>query len=328
MRHLTIADYGQFVGVTGERLVVRDDTSIILETPLSRLRSVAIARDGVSFSSNLVTACAARGIRLFFLDWKGLAVAAVTGRHQHAIANVRRQQFLFQTEPESRAVAAGMIFGKIRNQRAVLLYFAKYHKQHAASVKQVAESMSELARRLKDTDWRTRDVWRAEIMGIEGAAAAAYWKHMKVSGWLGETFTEREGRGATTLSNKLLNYGYTLLTSYIWAALDNAGFELYSGFLHQERAGKPALVLDMMEEYRAWVVDRQIIAMRSAVEAEKDITPKLKRRLSKAIQECIATRYPYHGKRLRLDTIMQRQAYRLAASVMGEKRYQPYRFKW
>lgn len=84
----------------------------------------------------------------------------------------------------------------------------------------------------------------------------------------------------------------------------------------------------MMEEYRAWVVDRQIIAMRSAIEAEKDITPKLKRRLSKAIQECIATRYPYHGKRLRLDTIMQRQAYRLAASVMGEKRYQPYRFKW
>lgn len=52
MRHLTIADYGQFVGVTGEQLVVRDDTSIILETLLSRLRSVAIARDGVSFSSN------------------------------------------------------------------------------------------------------------------------------------------------------------------------------------------------------------------------------------------------------------------------------------
>lgn len=328
MRHLTIAEYGQFVGLAGERLVVKDDANIVLETPLSRLRTIAIARDGVSFSSNLVTACAARGIRLFFLDWKGLTVAAITGRHQHAIANVRRQQFAFQASPESRVVAAGMIFGKIRNQRAVLLYFAKYHKQHAVAVKQVAENLSELARRLKETDWRKRDQWRAEIMGVEGAAAAAYWKHMKTSGWLGETFNGREGRGAITLSNKLLNYGYTLLMSYVWAALDNAGFELYSGFLHQERAGKPSLVLDMMEEYRAWIVDRHVIAMRSAIDSEEDMSPKLKRRLSKSIQECIASRYLYHGKRLRLDTIMQRQAYRLAASIMGTKRYQPYRFKW
>ena len=56
MRHLTIAEHGQFVGITSERLVVYRDNAVVLETPLSRLRTLTIAKDGVSFSSNLLLA--------------------------------------------------------------------------------------------------------------------------------------------------------------------------------------------------------------------------------------------------------------------------------
>lgn len=328
MRYLTISEYGQFVGITGERLVVKEDSKVILEAPLSRIRSVIIAKKGVSFSSDLILSCSARGIRLFFTDWRGLATAAITGCHQHGLADLRRSQFSYQESTDSRSTAAGMIFGKIRNQRAVLLYFAKYHKQNADLVKSTAKKMSQYASRLKETDWSKRDFWRSEIMGIEGAAAAIYWEYIKVSRWMGNEFQNREGRGATTLGNQMLNYGYSILMSHIWSALDNAGFELYSGFLHKERSGRPSLVLDMMEEYRAWVVDRQIISMKSIINSEKYFNDKLKKKISEAINKCISTSYLYHGKRLRLDTIIQRQAYRLAGSVVGKKRYQPYRFKW
>ena len=221
-----------------------------------------------------------------------------------------------------------MIFGKVRNQRAVLLYFGKYHKHLKPSLQAVIENLDELARRLKETDWVSREHWREEIMGIEGAAAAQYWQLLAHSQLLSTHFSGRVGRGAPDVTNQLLNYGYSLLTSYIWAALDNAGFELYAGVLHQDRAGKPSLVLDMLEEYRAWVVDRLIITLRNQYENSASLTPKLKKTLAHAIHEQMASRYPYKGKRLRLETIVQRQAYRLANTIVEGTRYQPYRFKW
>lgn len=42
MRHLTISEYGSFLGITGERIVVKQDGAIILEKPLSRIRSISI----------------------------------------------------------------------------------------------------------------------------------------------------------------------------------------------------------------------------------------------------------------------------------------------
>lgn len=328
MRHLTIADYGQFVGLSGERLVVSKDGVQLVETPLSRLRSITIAKEGVGFSSNIVLACALRGIRLFILDWRGQAVAALAGQHRHAIAAFRRQQFAYIESDFSRITAAGMIYGKLRNQRAVLLYFAKYPSAYASILKASAAALDDYSRRLRETDWLVRDHWRAEIMGIEGAAASMYWQALAEAQLLGVNFQARMGRGADELANQLLNYGYTLLTSYVWAALDNAGFEIYAGVLHSDRPGKPALVLDMMEEYRAWVVDRNVIKMRQKLKQDQQLTAALKKQLSSAIHQTFAARYAYRGKRLKLETILQRQAYRLAGCMVENHRYQAYRFKW
>jgi CRISPR-associated protein Cas1 len=71
MRHLTIAEHGQFLSMTGARLVVLDDGKVVGEYPFSRLKTVTIAKPGTSLSSNLVVQCAARGIKLFLLDFRG-----------------------------------------------------------------------------------------------------------------------------------------------------------------------------------------------------------------------------------------------------------------
>jgi CRISP-associated protein Cas1 len=332
MRHLTVTEYGQFLGTAGNMLVVKSEAILVLETPLSRLRSITIAKEGVSFSSNLVMACANRGIRLFILDWRGVAVASLSGRHQHTVAELRRQQFIFLQDLRSRATAAGMIYGKLRNQRAVLLYFSKYQRTQFLSSSKIlikaAESIAKCAAEVKLLDWSVRISWREEIMGYEGAAANSYWHALRSSELLPSSFQVREGRGAQELTNQLLNYGYTLLTSYVWSALDNAGFELYAGILHSQRPGKPALVLDMMEEYRAWVVDRNVIKMRTQIGPNVQFDGRLKKRLSNHLHATMANTFPYRGKRLKLETILQRQAYRLAATVVEEQRYQPYRFRW
>ena len=93
MKHLSICNFGDCLGVSGNRLTVRSKEGELQEYCLTHLRSICIAKNGISISSNLVQACAARGIRLYFLDWTGKSTACISGEHQHAVVQVRKAQF-------------------------------------------------------------------------------------------------------------------------------------------------------------------------------------------------------------------------------------------
>lgn len=334
MRHLTVSDFGVFLGVTGGRLVVRSSDGTIWETALSRLRTIRIEKKGVSMSTDLMLACAARGIRIFILDWRGIGVVAVSGQHQHAVVNVREAQFRAIRSPASFEIAKEMIRAKVRNQRVVLLYFGKYlsktSPEKAALVKNAADVMEGIADVLKQ--WRLKPSeldWRSRLMGLEGSAAQVYWKTLRDVGLLASSFVLREGRGSAEVTNAALNYGYAILQSYVWSALDNAGFELYAGFLHAQNPGKPSLVLDVMEEYRAWVVDRNVIKLRSKLEtAEGGLTRKLKEAIDSSIAETMTSTVIWRGRKVSLENALQRQVYRLAGVVVEGKSYKSIRFKW
>jgi CRISPR-associated protein Cas1 len=60
--------------------------------------------------------------------------------------------------------------------------------------------------------------------------------------------------------NSCLNLGYTILTSETFGALYSAGFDPYVGVVHAVLPGRPALALDMIEEFRH-IIDRLILAL-------------------------------------------------------------------
>lgn len=330
MRHLTITTFGSFLGISGNRLIVKESDGRSWETTLSRLRTIRVAKTGVSLSSNLIIACAARGIRLYFVDWRGIGVAAVSGLHQHAVVKVRKAQFNSIETNFASDLAREFIVTKLRNQRAVMLYFNKYlsktNDQASLQLSYGAELMQLQIDALKGCS--LSENWRETIMGREGLAASIYWKALTGSCLLPETFLQREGRGATELTNVCLNYGYAILQSYCWSALDNAGLELYAGFLHTDRPGKPSLVLDFMEEYRDWVVDRNVIKLRQQINKASGFSSELRSELSRLIGDCLIGEIYYRGKRIKLENLMQRQAYRLAGAFTGQKTYRGIRFKW
>lgn len=334
MRHLTISSFGVSLGVTGERLVVTENGEI-WETALSRLRTIRVEKEGVSISSNLILACAARGIRLYFLDWRGIGIAAVAGLHQHAVVKVREAQFeCIHSQEESLILAREIVFSKVRNQRAVLLYFSKYSAKTSVAVceqlRRGAALLEDVARELLVEVVPSQKNWRNVLLGLEGVAATLYWKALRETELLPKSFFQREGRGSVEIGNSALNYGYAILQSYVWSALDNAGLELYAGLFHVKRPGKPSLVLDFMEEYRAWVVDRNIIKLRHKLEdsAKKGLTIELKKIIVEAVDKTMATPLYWHKKSLRLENILQRQAYRLAGAIVDKKAYRGIRFRW
>ena len=53
----------------------------------------------------------------------------------------------------------------------------------------------------------------------------------------------------------MLSFAYALLTRAMTTALSSVGFDVYRGFYHQPRFGRPALALDMMEPFRQLLAD-------------------------------------------------------------------------
>ena len=327
MQHLTLTEYGQFIGIRSECLTVKED-STMKEYPLNRLKSIQVAKRGVSFSSDVIIACAHRGIKFFLSDFKNETVACLAGTQQHAVVRVRQKQFAYIESAAVPQLAANVIYAKVRNQWATLLYFKKYHQDKVHSINITAEQLKNIAQQIKVKKWQNFARWADILLGLEGQAANQYWQCLAKNRLLGEGFQNRVGRQAQDISNKALNYGYAILTSYIWNALLNAGLEPYAGFFHTQRAGKPSLVLDMMEEYRAWVVDRTIIKHRSMLQSKTDLSVNIKKQIITDIHKTFNKKYHYHRRKMRLESILQRQIYHLAGTFAGDKQYKSYRFRW
>ncbi len=329
MKHLYVSEYGSFLGLDNALCIVKEKEGTVVSLPLSRLNSIHISKS-VAISSDLILECARRGIQIHFLDWTGRSVAAINGLHSNAVVQVRKNQLKFIESPALCCDFTSIVLSaKVINQRAVLLYFGKYHKN--PSLLNAAEKLMSSASRIKEFEgtFKSHETnWRDGLFGLEGGASMIYWQALRDSSLVPESFQVRDGRGSTEITNQALNYGYAVLQSHVWNAITNAGLEPYAGILHTDRPGKPSLVLDAMEIYRAWVVDRCVIKMRTDLSKELTFGASQKKRLLSEIASTLSTRLPSHGKRLKLETILQRQAYLMAGHFASKSRYKAHHFRW
>ena len=196
MQHVVIQDHGRSLGTTSERLVIREGDSPEKHIPLRKISTLSIQKNGVSVSSNLLSACARYGIKVFIGD-RAQELCCLQGNAQHAVVQNRINQFNFlQQDEQCYRLARAIIYGKIRNQRATLLYF---HKQKCSQAKKDAAyecsaQLSKLAESVRYLPYHCQ--WQSQVMGLEGQAAAQYWQMLSEHQWLGEQFNSRTGRGA------------------------------------------------------------------------------------------------------------------------------------
>ncbi|MEC4805706.1 MAG: type I-D CRISPR-associated endonuclease Cas1d [Jaaginema sp. PMC 1079.18] len=108
-----------------------------------------------------------------------------------------------------------------------------------------------------------------EVRGVEGLAAREYFAGIATI--LEETwgFNHRNRRPPTDPVNALLSFGYGLLRVQVTAATHLAGLDPYIGYLHEVHHGQPAMVLDLMEEFRALVADRVVLSVLRTREIQK-----------------------------------------------------------
>jgi CRISPR-associated protein Cas1 len=103
------------------------------------------------------------------------------------------------------------------------------------------------------------------VFGVEGEAASRYFARFstmltpRIAAGQGLEFTTRSRRPARDPVNAALNYAYSLLVADVIRALLSCGLDPHAGFLHSSERNKPALALDLCEEFRASIADSVVI---------------------------------------------------------------------
>jgi len=334
---LTVDRFGSFIGKKSERIRVTHQGEVACEVPLLQLEHILVVSDGVSISSDAISACVERGIQITFLTYSGQPYAHIISPALTGTVRTRREQLLAYHDRRGVALAIAFAVGKLSNQANQLRYMAKYRKNKDPEAYRTARDGAIGLQVLADGLSRFRaervDDVRAQIMNYEGRGADLYWQTLRELLLVDVDWEGRETRGASDLVNACLNYGYGILYAQVESAVLLAGLDPYAGFLHVDRPGKPSLVLDLIEEFRTPVVDRVVFGLlNKSVKLEMDEDGKLSKETRKTIADAVLTRLQsrerYEKQRRMLRTILQCQARHIATFVRGEGRYTPFVGGW
>lgn len=233
---------GARASIARGRMVVEKSGEQLASVPLEKIQALEV-HGNVDLSSGLIRE----------LMWKAVPIVWCSGAGRMMgwarstwgpNGLVRVQQHVAAAEGRL-ALSREFIASKISNQATQL--------RRAGAPVDVITNLRRTQREVADAQrWQ-------DVIGKEGEAAALYfsnWPYL-IKERLRDTWSwsGRSGRPATDPINALLNYAYMMLTSEAVKAVTAAGLDPHAGFLHSSARNKPALALDLMEEFRAPVAD-------------------------------------------------------------------------
>jgi CRISPR-associated protein Cas1 len=338
---VSLSGFGGYVGKKSERLVLKNkDGKVVWQIPFDRMHELQLAASGIAVSADALAALADRGVRVSLVGYDGRPVAQMVSPMLTASVQIRRAQLAALENGRGLMLACAIASGKLLNQARLLKYCVKNLRQTQPELFQaVQDKVAAILRARRDIlrgPWSDLEKARAMIMGLEGQAAKVYWAGIAQLIEKQAEFTHRAHRGAGDFVNALLNYGYGVLYSQVWGAIQNAGLEPFAGYLHTDRPGKPSLVLDLTEEFRAPVVDRTVIAALHLGQLQppengsnKGLDADTRSTLVDRLLRRLESRERWKGADYQVRSIIQMQARQVASFLTGRlSRYTPFRFKW
>jgi CRISPR-associated protein Cas1 len=239
-----------------------------LRVPLLRLSGI-VAIGQVTLTPFLIGRCAEDGRALVWLSQAGRFRARLEGRTRGNVL-LRRAQHLVLSDPDHPwRISRQIVAAKIQNSRQVLLRAAREATDVAdkTALSQAAERLGQRLGQLQDGhDLDT-------VRGIEGEAARTYFGvfgYMVRGDRAAFPLDGRTRRPPRDRVNALLSFLYALVRGECEAALEGVGLDPQVGYLHALRPGRPALALDLMEEFRPVLADRLALTLvnRRQVRAE------------------------------------------------------------
>lgn len=317
-----VVSQGGFVGKDGERLVIRAKGEAERHVRLMDVAQLCVYGN-VQVSTQALRELADLGIPVTFHTMSGYFIAMAQGLW-HGNAHLRIAQHAAAAD-QSRALplARAFVAAKIRNQRVILR--RNDSTEERPDPGQTLDRLEELA----DSTDTAESV--ATLLGLEGTAARLYFA--RFGGLLrmpGFDFNSRNRRPPRDPVNALLSFCYAILTRECHVALTASGFDPMVGFLHQPRYNRPALALDLMEEFRPIVADSVVMTLVNTGEIRENhfitradssaLTEKGRKTALVALERRLDSlvTHPVFGYRISYRRVIQVQARLVSRVLLGE----------
>ncbi len=257
---LYVTTQKSYLAKQGLNILVRVGKETRLRLPIHTVGSV-VCFGNVSCSPFLLGMCGQEGVTVSFMTETGRFMARVQGPQSGNVL-LRRAQHAATTNPEhTSSLARSVVAAKVANSRTVLQRALRDHGDQMVTAADVQRAVGRLAGLL---DELRQPLGLDRVRGVEGEAAACYFgvlDHLILCQKEHFFLRNRNRRPPLDNTNALLSFLYALLASDIAAACEAVGLDPQMGFLHSDRAGRPSLALDLMEEFRAVVADRLALSL-------------------------------------------------------------------
>lgn len=262
-----------------------------------------------------------RNIPICYMTYGGWFVGMTRGLASKNIELRIRQHFVCSKTSLQMAIAREIVVGKIKNSITLL---RRNHKSPPIEKINEMESFADRALTAKQYD---------TLLGFEGMAARLYFSEfhgMIKSDSATFDFDGRNRRPPKDPVNAILSFLYAMLTRQATVTVSTVGLDPYLGCLHKPKYSKPALALDLIEEFRSIICDSTCLTVINNGEiAESDITKtdfgvslsaEGRKTVIKAYERRMDTlvMHPLLGYRASYRRILETQARLFARHILGE----------
>lgn len=234
------------------QIVMEDGKGVSTSLPIEVLEGVTLVGN-----ANLSTGCQRellkRGLPVTYLAANGQYFGRLESTRHVNIERQRKQFRLGDDTVFCLEFSKKIIEAKTHNQIVVL---RRYNREvQDTRVKEHLRHLEAVQKKISRADTIE------QVMGYEGTCAKVYFQGLACLINPLFQFQGRNKQPPRDPFNSLLSFGYTLLLYDIYGSIISKGLHPYAAFMHKDRNGHPALASDLMEEWRAVLVDTLVVTM-------------------------------------------------------------------
>lgn len=251
MSYLYIIENGAIININGGYFEVKYKDGLTRNIPKETLESVSLFGN-ISVTTPCIREFLKRGISVSYFSKGGAYYGRLESTSHKNIGRLKKQIFTSEDDLFSLEMAKNIIRAKINNQLVVLRRYSK------DSNKDISEEVKSL-KIYKDKVTHINSI--NELIGYEGNGAKYYFQGLSKIIKSEFKFKGRNRMPPKDPFNSLLSFGYTLLMHEIYGEIENKGLTPYCGYLHKDHERHPTLASDLMEEWRAVIIDFIVLSL-------------------------------------------------------------------
>jgi CRISP-associated protein Cas1 len=328
LRPLYVTGHGLIIGKSGDVLQIKERKKPVQEVRVGEISQVNVFGN-VQFSAAALQGLCWAEKPVAHFSYGGWFYGLTQGLGLKNVFLRKRQFALSEDAFFCLRVAREFVAAKIRNQRTLL---RRNHIEPPAIAVAQLRRYAEAAMNAEELD---------ELLGIEGNAARIYFANftglVKADNEGGVApftfeFTRRNRRPPVDPVNALLSFAYSMLAKDLTIICHSVGLDPFIGFFHQPRFGRPALALDLMEEFRPLIADSVVIsAINTGMVTTGDfirvgpavaLTPSGRKGFLRAYEQRMdaLVTHPLFGYRVNYRRVLEIQTRLLGRLLTGEAR--------